>query len=140
MRLLTKAEACREMAVSLSTLDRRIASGEIEVRREQQGQRHRVYVMLDNDPLENGEDTDPWVAPLDVAQERVRCLEEHAELLQTQLNMERERNAELEEGYRQERAGRERMRRAAYILGLAVASLVGMLVTSVLVLAWHPGM
>ena len=27
MRLLTKAEACRELAVSLSTLDRRIASG-----------------------------------------------------------------------------------------------------------------
>ena len=35
MRQLTKAEACRELAVSLSTLDRRIASGDIEVRREQ---------------------------------------------------------------------------------------------------------
>ena len=34
MRQLTKAEACLEMAVSLSTLDRRIASGEIQVRRE----------------------------------------------------------------------------------------------------------
>ena len=43
MRLLTKAEACRELAVSLSTLDRRIASGEIEVRREEQGRRRRVY-------------------------------------------------------------------------------------------------
>ena len=30
MRQLTKAEACRELAVSLSTLDRRIASGDIE--------------------------------------------------------------------------------------------------------------
>ena len=29
MRLLTKAEACRVLAVSLSTLDRRIASGEV---------------------------------------------------------------------------------------------------------------
>ena len=29
MRQLTKAEACRELAVSLSTLDRRIASGDI---------------------------------------------------------------------------------------------------------------
>ena len=28
MRQLTKAEACRQLAVSLSTLDRRIASGE----------------------------------------------------------------------------------------------------------------
>ena len=34
MRLLTKAEACWELAVSLSTLDRRIASGEIRARRE----------------------------------------------------------------------------------------------------------
>ena len=33
MRQLTKAEACRELAVSLSTLDRRIASGDIQVRR-----------------------------------------------------------------------------------------------------------
>ena len=34
MRMLTKAEACRELAVSLSTLDRRIASGEVHARRE----------------------------------------------------------------------------------------------------------
>ena len=33
MRQLTKAEACRELAVSLSTLDRWIASGEIQVGR-----------------------------------------------------------------------------------------------------------
>ena len=137
MRLMTKAEACREMAVSLSTLDRGIASGEIEVRREQRGGRHRVYVVLDDDPPDNGVDAEPWVAPLDVAQERVRCLEEQAELLQTQLDLERERNAGLEEGYRQERAGRERMRRAVFILGLAVAGLVGMLVAGVLA-AWLP--
>lgn len=29
MRLLTKAEACRELEVSLSTLDRRIGSGQV---------------------------------------------------------------------------------------------------------------
>ena len=46
MRQLTKAEACRELAVSLSTLDRRIASGDIEVRREQHGRRHRVLGWL----------------------------------------------------------------------------------------------
>ena len=55
MRLLTKAEACRELAVSLSTLDRRIASGEIRTRREPRGRRHRVYVMLDDDPPGNGQ-------------------------------------------------------------------------------------
>ena len=50
MRLLTKAEACRELEVSLSTLDRRIDSGQVRVRRESQGLRHRVYVVI-NDPL-----------------------------------------------------------------------------------------
>ena len=54
MRQLTKAEACRELAVSLSTLDRWIASGEIQVRREPRGRRHRIYVMLDDDLPENG--------------------------------------------------------------------------------------
>ena len=44
----------RELTVSLSTLDRRIASGEIQVRREQHGRRHRVYVMLDDDLPVNG--------------------------------------------------------------------------------------
>ena len=128
MRLMTKAEACREMAVSLSTLDRRIASGEIEVRREEQGRRHRVYVMLDDDLPENGEDGQPQ----DAAQERIRGLEEQVVLLQTQLSLERERNAGLEEACRRERAGRDRMRRVAYILGLAVAGLLGVLVASVL--------
>ena len=42
MRSLTKAEACRELSVSLSTLDRRIASGEIQTKREPHGRRHRV--------------------------------------------------------------------------------------------------
>lgn len=49
MRLLTKAEACRELEVSLSTLDRRIDSGQVRVRYELQGLRHRVYVVI-NDP------------------------------------------------------------------------------------------
>ena len=53
--MLAKAEACRELAVSLSTLDRRIASGEIETRREPRGRRHRVYVMLDDDPPSTAE-------------------------------------------------------------------------------------
>ena len=132
MRILTKAEACRELAVSLSTLDRRIASGEIRVRREPQGRRRRVYVMLDDDPSENCEDDQSW----DAARERIRGLEEQVALLQTQLDLERERNARLEEVCRQERVGRDRMRRAAYILGLAVAGLLGMLVVGFLA-AWR---
>ena len=92
MRLLTKREACRELRLSLSTLNRRIAAGEVPVRREPRGQRHRVYVMLDDDPPNAVETPPPELA---AAQERVCGLEEHIAFLQEQLDLERERNAEL---------------------------------------------
>ena len=85
MRLLTKAEACRELRLSLSTLNRRIAAGEVPVKREPRGRRHRVYVMLD-DELPGAVETPQ--TELAVAQERIRVLEE-------QLESERRRNAEL---------------------------------------------
>ncbi len=85
MRLLTKREACRELRLSLSTLNRRIAAGEVPVKKEPRGRRHRVYVMLDDDPPMYGEATDSELA---VAQERIRSLQE-------QLERERQRNAEL---------------------------------------------
>ena len=56
MRMLTKAEACRELGLSLSTLDRRIASGDLQAGREPHGRRHRVYVMLDDEPPGNDND------------------------------------------------------------------------------------
>ena len=92
MRLLTKAEACRELSVSLSTLDRRIASGEVRTKREPRGRRHRVYVMLDDEPSGNGNAADPALA---VARERIRELEDQVGLLQGQLETERQRNMEL---------------------------------------------
>ena len=92
MRMLTKAEACRELAVSLSTLDRRIATGEIRTKREPRGRRHRVYVMLDDD-LPSAIETPP--SELAAAQERVRGLEEQVAFLQEQLELEQQRNAEL---------------------------------------------
>ena len=92
MRLLTKAEACRELRLSLSTLNRRIAAGDVPVRREPRGRRHRVYVMLGGDPPENGEAADSALA---VDRVRIRGLEAQVELLQEQLQMERQRNAEL---------------------------------------------
>ncbi len=92
MRLLTKAEACRELVVSLSTLDRRIALGEINTKREPRGRRHRVYVMLDED-LPSATETPH--SELAAAQERVRGLEEQVTFLQEQLDLERQRNAEL---------------------------------------------
>ena len=133
MRQLTKAEACRKLAVSLSTLDRRIASGDIQVRREQHGRRHRIYVMLDDDLPENGASAKSQGTLLDVAQERIRGLEEQVELLQAQLELEQQRNAELEEVCRKERVERDRMRRVAFVLGLVATGLFGLLVVSVLV-------
>lgn len=92
MRLLTKAEACREMSLYLSTMNRRIAAGEVAIKREPRGKRHRVYVMLDDDPPETTGAADPALA---AAQERIRGLEAQMELLQGQLEQERQRNAEL---------------------------------------------
>jgi len=92
MRLLTKAEACRELRLSLSTLNRRIVAGEVPVKREPRGRRHRVYVMLDDDPPENGVAAD---SELVAAQERICRLDEQVATLQEQLQWERQRNAEL---------------------------------------------
>ena len=92
MRLMTKAEACRKLAVSLSTLNRRIASGELLTRREPRGRRHRVYVILDDDPPEDAGAADSALA---VALERIRGLDNQVAFLQGQLELEQQRNAEL---------------------------------------------
>ncbi len=92
MRLLTKAEACRELRLSLSTLNRLIAAGDVPVKREPRGRRHRVYVMLDDEPPGNGKVSD---SELVAAQERIRDLAAQVELLQGQLEQERQHNAEL---------------------------------------------
>ena len=93
MRILTKAEAWRELAVSLSTLDRQIAAGEVRTKREPRGRRHRVYVMLDDDPPVNADGVESGTGAPAVAQERVRGLEEQMAFLQEQLELERQRNA-----------------------------------------------
>ena len=95
MRMLTKAEACRELGLSLSTLDRRIAAGVLRARREPHGKRHRVYVVLDDDPPEQGKDIESGNAGLAVARERIGGLEAQLALLQDQLDLERQRNAGL---------------------------------------------
>lgn len=95
MRLLTKAEACRELGLSLSTLDRRIAAGELQAKREPHGRRHRVYVMLGDDPPGKDNNVESGDTALAVAQERIRGLEAQVEYLQEQLERERQRNAEL---------------------------------------------
>ena len=72
-RRVSKSEACRLLGVSLSTLDRRIAEGQLGVERVQQGQVHRVYVLLPGDTPEDEPNPESALA---VAQERIRGLEE----------------------------------------------------------------
>ena len=78
LRHVTKSEACQLLNVSLSTLNRRIAEGQLEVERVQQGQVHRVFVLLpaDTDLPEAPEEAEPDSGTeLAVAQERIRNLE-----------------------------------------------------------------
>ena len=101
MRLLTKAEACRELGVSLSTLDRRITAGQLMVRREAHGQRHRVYIVMEDNALQlNGAiygtlEAGSRDSQIAVARERIRGLEEQVAILRNQLIWEKERNLEL---------------------------------------------
>lgn len=104
MRFLTKAQACRELDVSLSTLDRRIAAGELLTQRETHGRRHRLYVVLDDSTAGDRADADRSRTALAVAQERARCLEEQVVFLGEQLDLEQRRSAELLEDLRLERA------------------------------------
>ena len=46
LRRVTKAEACQLLQVSLSTLNRRIAEGQLAVERVPQGQVQRIFVLL----------------------------------------------------------------------------------------------
>ena len=89
------------MGMSLSTLDRRITAGQLMVRREAHGRRHRVYVVVEDNALQlNGATYGTLEAgsrdsQLAVARERIRGLEEHATILKDQLIWEKERNVEL---------------------------------------------
>ena len=103
---MTKAEACKEFKVSLSTLDRRISSGRVQIKKEPHGRRHRVYVVMEDGGVDReripasrvlggreGVQGHPLPdnVSLAVALERLRGLEELVETLKEQVEMERER-------------------------------------------------
>ena len=80
--------------MSLSTLDRWIAAGEVQVEREKHGKRHRVYVVLNAAmPDTSGDAADGGSArsnasgdsALALAEERVRHLEDLVDYLKAQL-------------------------------------------------------
>ena len=86
MRRVTKREAEQYYNVSPSTLDRMIERGEVAVEREQHKTRHRVFVLIGDEPdgpvdASDNDSPDPsddlsLEAKLAAAQERIRGLEE----------------------------------------------------------------
>ena len=97
-RRVTKPEACQILQVSLSTLNRRIAEGQLAVERVQQGQGHRVFVLLPADtdrpeaPDEAGPDAGTQLA---VAQERIKNLEDMVKLQKEWLDLSESRVQQL---------------------------------------------
>lgn len=135
-----KGEAARELEVSLSTLDRMIRKGEMEVVREGR----RVYVKLPGPPCPSDREL------LRQAMTRVERLERTVgELSDEADQLEQERDqarAETEtalEEYRrleavlvQEQDAHQRTGRWAKALGIAIAVLVFILVITILVAWW----
>ena len=128
VRWATKAEAARELAMSLSTLDRRISRGEIEVRRKGR----RVYVRMEGPGFVSVEELLRWANVREHELERtVRELDGRASELERERDEAREsvsavRQAyeELEEAYRKERAAHGGRRRLVFRLGLAMVVLL----------------
>ena len=132
---MAKAEAAREMETSISTLDRMIRRGEVEVRREGR----RVYVRMegpervsDEELLRRALDREGKLGrKLWESDRRAQALERERDEAVYAASADRQAYEKMEEEYEKERAARRRMRRLAVRLGLAVIVLlavVGLLV------------
>ena len=138
VRWVTKAEAAREMEISLSTLDRRIRSGEVEVVREGR----RVYVRMHG--LEYVGDDELLRRSLgreDKLQRTVWELDGRASELERERDEAREaalasRQAykELEEAYRKETSAHKETKDLLNMIRVVAIVLFVLLVGSVL--AW----
>ena len=128
VRWVTRAEAVREMRLSVSTLDRMIRRGEIEVRREGR----RVYVRMEGpEYVSNEELLRRALAREDKLQRTARDLDGRASELERERDEARNEVArwergydELEEEYSEERAAHGRTRWLALRLGLVAAALL----------------
>ena len=142
-RWVTKAEAAQELEVSLSTLDRKIRSGEIEAVREGR----RVYVrMHGTEYLSDEELLRRAIAREDELQRTVRELEQNASESKLRASeLERERDEaresasagrrpyqELEEAYRKEIAEHKETNDLFIAVRVAVFALFALLIGSVL--------
>ena len=147
VRWVSKAEAAQELDISLSTLDRKIRKGEIEVAREGR----RVYVRMHGpEYLSDDELLRRAFNREDELKRTVRELEREASELERERDKARdavsasrdayeeltEVHRGLETAYGEERAAHGRTRRWVVRLGVVVAALVVLLVISILV-AWR---
>ena len=136
-RWVTKAEAARELEISLSTLDRRIRTGESEAVR----RGRRVYVLMHGPEYMSDEELlERTIVNLDESERTVRRLRRTASELEKERDEARDTASaredaygELEEAYHRERAAHRRMRRLALRLGQVAVVLFALLVVSVLV-------
>ena len=136
VRWVTKAEAAREFELSLSSLDRKIRRGEIEVRREGR----RVYVRLegpeyvsDDELLRRALDRE------DKLQRTVWELDGRAPELERELDEAREAAsasrqayAEMEEAYRNEIAAHKGTKELLNMARVTTFVLLALLIASVL--------
>ncbi len=128
VRWVTKAEAARDLEISISTLDRMIRRGEVEVRREGR----RVYVRMEGpEYVSDDELLRRALAREDKLQRTVWELDGRASELERERDEAREaasagRQAyeEMEQAYQKEIAARRGTRRLAIRLGLAVVALL----------------
>ena len=136
VRWVTKAEAARELDMSLSTLDRRIRRGEIEVRREGR----RVYVRLEGpEYVSDDELLCRALAREDKLQQRLWELDGRASELGRErdeardaASASRQAYEELEEAYRKERAAHGRMKEGLITARVTALVLLLLLIGSVL--------
>ena len=128
---VTKAEAMRALEVSLSTLDRMIRKGEVEVRREGR----RVYVRMPGmSYLSDAELLRRATARFDESHQEALRLKGTVSALERERDEARDAYGKREETWLRETAAHDRMRRAAFALGLVAVVLLGLLAVSVFVL------
>ena len=136
-RWVSKAEAAQEMDVSLSTLDRKIRKGEVEVVRKGR----RIYVLVHGpEYLSDEELLRRAIIREDGLERTVRGLERTASELEQELDearaaasASREAYEELTEAYRRERAAYRRTKRMARTLGVVAVTLFALLAVGILV-------
>ena len=133
-RWVTKAEAAQELEMSLSTLDRKIRKGEIEVLREGR----RVYVRMHGPELMSDEELlERTIANLDESERTSSELERERDEARQAASGSRDAYEEVTEAYRKERAEHGRTGQLALRRGLVAAALFVLLIISVVV-TWLP--